>query len=114
MPAPRKSLQQLEHLSSELSEQVRFRLRESLYLASKEEDFVELLDENLYREDHGFESLIINRKELSSRYGIDASGALLNPYAGQMEAGDFTQSLLEKLVIEGLTLLEETGRRGYP
>ena len=104
----RKSLQQLEALTKELPEGVRFRLRESLYLASKEDDFIELLDENLYREDHGFESLIINQKELANRYGIDASGALLNPYAGQMEAGAFTQLLLQKLVGEGLTLLEDT------
>ncbi|MEP6940390.1 MAG: FAD-dependent oxidoreductase [Rudaea sp.] len=87
---------------------VGFRRMQSLYIASHWYHAARTRAEGEFRKRHGFSLSMLERGELSERFGIRAPVALLTPVAAQVDPYRMTYSLLRRLARGGVRIFDRS------
>ena len=90
----RVAIASIKELVQQLGDDCGFAARESLYLASREDDVEELRAEYQTRRKYGFTQDWLDREEIASRYSFQRPAALLTPEAAVINPFRFTRALL--------------------
>jgi glycine/D-amino acid oxidase-like deaminating enzyme len=102
------SIDRVEAIASSLPGPAGFARMPSLYRASRRRDRALLDREQETRAKHGFESVLLSRQEVTSRFGVPSHGGLLTCQAGQVDPVALTRGLLERAIARGAGLQGRT------
>ena len=108
-----EAVEALGRLADAIGDDVDFRRRSSLYLASHRRDVKLLERERRARREIGIEVDLLSPSELRSSYAFDRPAALLSPVAGEVDPLRLTHALLAAGLREGLEIYDRTGVARY-
>ncbi|SMC69010.1 NAD(P)/FAD-dependent oxidoreductase [Pedobacter africanus] len=106
--ACRDAIYKLEELSEEIGSACGFEQKESLYFAGRSKDLKWLKKEYEARKSAGFEVSWMDKKDLYTRYGLVAEGAILSADGGSLDAFCLAHDLLHYNAERGLQVFDKT------
>ncbi|MDW0110235.1 NAD(P)/FAD-dependent oxidoreductase [Sporosarcina aquimarina] len=103
-----EAMRELTEIASTLPETTGYRLRDSIYYASTENDVDKLKREFSYLEKYGFPAEYLSNEELMERYGVDKPAALRTWNDAEVNPYQFIQALTAENLKMGVTYFEHT------
>jgi glycine/D-amino acid oxidase-like deaminating enzyme len=104
----RDAIDGIERLCAEPGGACGFSRRPSLYLASSRRDANALAQEHGLRVRHGFDVEWLSARDVRTRYGIEAPGAIYSRGAAEIDAYRFTHHVLRQVVSGGARVYDRT------
>lgn len=103
------AIDKLGHISKQIDSSAGFRLKESLYLASKSRDVEWLKMELEARKASGFDVSWVEMEEISEKYGFkEGNGGILSKQGASIDAFKFVHELLQYNSKKGLRVYDKT------
>ena len=102
------SMDELTKIASILPETTGYRLRDSIYYASKSDDVEKLKREYSYLKKYDFPAEYLDNKRLVEEYGIDKLAALRTWHDAEVNPYQFIQALTAENLKMGVTYFEHT------
>lgn len=109
----RAAIDTLEGLAAELGGESGFQRRDSLYLASSEEDVPRLERELEFRGRHGLPGEFWERGRIAANYELTAPAAIRSPGAAEVDPYRLTHQLLARASRRGARIFDRTEVTGY-
>ncbi len=103
-----EAMDQLTSINDSLGDSAEYRLKDSIYYASAEEDENKLAREYEILTKYGFPVEFLNKNELIKRYQIDKSCALRTWHDADVNPYKFIQALTKKNLQQGVRYFENT------
>lgn len=103
-----EAIDKVRHLAAEVGDDCGFQPRESVYLATRENEVHELQLEAAARREAGMEVDFLGEAEVASLFSFKRPAALLSHRAGQLDAYRFTHQLLARAATRGLRIYDRT------
>jgi glycine/D-amino acid oxidase-like deaminating enzyme len=103
-----EAMEQLNSIGGLLGAEAEYRLRDSIYYASSENDAAKLEREYELLSKHSFPAELLGRDELKARYGIDKACALRTWSDADMNPSKFLNTLVKRNVENGVRYFENT------
>jgi glycine/D-amino acid oxidase-like deaminating enzyme len=104
----RDAIFQIEDTVAQLGDDCGFARMQSLYLASRKADVIQIKRELQARQEVGFDVGYISPSELSSRFSLRAPGGLLSREAAQIDPYRFAHRLVENGIAGGMRVFGGT------
>ncbi|WP_040286087.1 NAD(P)/FAD-dependent oxidoreductase [Sporosarcina koreensis] len=103
-----EAMDELTELAGELPDAVEYRLRDSIYYASREEDAEKLKREYSYLKKYEFPADFLSRQALLAEYGIDKPAALHTWHDAEVNPYRFIRALTDFNAAAGVQYYENT------
>ncbi len=104
-----KAIDKIGLLASKIRSKAGFRVKDSLYYASRKKDIPWLEQEFNARKSAGFKVIWLTAEEIGKRYGLrDTFGGILSKQGGSIDAFCFAHELLLNSVKQGLEIFDKT------
>lgn len=103
-----EAMEELTSIAGTLSETTGYRLRDSIYYASTENDVAKLKREFMYLSKHNFPAEYLTRHELKERYNLDQPAAIRTWRDAEVNPYQFIQALTAENLKMGVTYFEQT------
>lgn len=103
-----ESIRALPDLLTSVGDDCGFRLKSSLYLASRQDDVPELRVEHRARRNAGFDVEFLEQRDIESEFGFSAPAALMSQGDAQIDAFRFAHRLVEWAAKRGTSVHERT------
>ncbi|GKV69461.1 oxidoreductase [Sporosarcina sp. NCCP-2716] len=103
-----EAMDELTELAGELPDTAEYRLRDSIYYASSEEDVDKLKREYSYLKKYDFPAEYLSHAALQAEYGVDKPAAIRTWHDAEVNPYRFIQAVTEKNVQLGVSYYEQT------
>jgi glycine/D-amino acid oxidase-like deaminating enzyme len=104
----RDAIYSLQNISNEIHSSCEFKIKQSIYIASRNSHVADLSEEYLLRKNIGIDLRFLTKQQLKNEYSLEAPAAIVSNDAAELDTYRFTHDIIQWNQKHGVRIFDKT------